>query len=201
MSDANSELIQGILDRLQAGDQSAHEELFATIRDRLEAMVHNALKKYPGVRRWEETGDVLQNTLLRISNTLKNKKYEFAKLREFFGFASMLIRRELITLLKHHYGPQGHAAHHDSRGGELDSSMYPANPTSVSEQMEKQTRLHECIEKLPEQEQEVLSLWYYHALQQKEIAQLLDISVETVKRRFRKAKIQLAECCGKSLLE
>src|ERR1041384_6179500 len=100
MTEALSVHIQGLLDRLQSGDESARNELLDRMGRRLEAMAHKALQGFPGVRRWEQTVDVVQNTLLRLHRSLQSQVPATA--REFFGFAAMLIRRELITLLRHY---------------------------------------------------------------------------------------------------
>ena len=34
--------------------------------ERLTRLTHNMLKDYPGVHRWEETDDILQNATLRL---------------------------------------------------------------------------------------------------------------------------------------
>jgi RNA polymerase sigma-70 factor (ECF subfamily) len=199
MSESTSVRVQGLLDRLQRGDEAAREELLGTIVRRLEAMAHKALQRFPGVRRWEETPDVVQNTLLRVQRALQSQVP--ASAREFFGFAAMLIRRELITLLRHYYGPQGPGTHHDSQGGELGSSDHPAAPAAEPDRLEQWAQFHECIDGLPEEEREVFTLVWYHGLEQQEIAQLLVISESTVKRRWRAARLHLAERFGGTLLE
>jgi RNA polymerase sigma factor (sigma-70 family) len=199
MSESTSVRIQGWLDRLQAGDEAARAELLRGINHRLEAMVHKALRGFPGVARWEQTPDVVQNTLLRINQALQNQVP--ATVREFFGFATLLIRRELITLLKHYYGPQGLGAHHDSQGGEWSSSAHPADLGPDPERLAQWARFHECIDGLPAEEREVFSLVWYHNLEQHEVAQVLSMSPSTVKRRWRQARLHLAECFGGELLE
>jgi hypothetical protein len=47
------------LDHLQARDQSAQEELLRSVAGRMERLAHKMLRRFPGVRRWAETGDVL----------------------------------------------------------------------------------------------------------------------------------------------
>ncbi len=54
-------VIQGWLDRLHAGDDSAREKLLASASDRLARLARKMLKGYPGVARWEQAEDVLQN--------------------------------------------------------------------------------------------------------------------------------------------
>ena len=72
---AHTAQLQLWLDRLQAGDASGFEEARAEIVnhacDRLEKLTRRMLRNYPRVRRWEQTGDVLQNAMLRLHRSLE----------------------------------------------------------------------------------------------------------------------------------
>src|SRR5947209_2507699 len=106
MDDASTTThVRNCLDRLKAGDESARQELFRHCGARLQRLAHKMLRGYPGVRRWEETGDVLQNALVRLLRALDNVSPESP--RHFLNLASGLIRQELIDLHRHYYGPQG----------------------------------------------------------------------------------------------
>jgi RNA polymerase sigma-70 factor (ECF subfamily) len=199
MSESTSVHVQGLLDRLQRGDEAAREELLATVVRRLGAMVEKALRGFPGVGRWERTSDVVQNTLLRLNRALQGRT--FASARELFGFAAMLSRRELVSLLRHYYGPQGPGTHHESQGGELGSSDHPASPAADHGRLEQWARFHEGVDDLPGEEREVFILAWYFELGQQEIARMLEVSERTVKRRWRAARLLLAERFGKGLLE
>ena len=54
------------LDRLRACDASARDELLNLAYHRLSRLAHKMLCGYPGVRRWEQTDDVLQNAMVRL---------------------------------------------------------------------------------------------------------------------------------------
>jgi RNA polymerase sigma-70 factor (ECF subfamily) len=199
MSESNSVRLQGLLDRLQGGDEAARAELLAGIVRRLEAMAHKALRSFPGVHRWEQTSDVVQNTLLRVHKSLQQQVP--GTVREFFGFAAMLMRRELITLLRHYHGPEGHGARHDSQGGEPGAADHHADPAPDPERLTQWARFPECIEGLPALEREVFTLVWYHNLEQLEVAQVLGVSESTVKRHWRQARLLLAERLGRDFLE
>jgi RNA polymerase sigma-70 factor (ECF subfamily) len=53
--------VQGWLDRLQAGDESARKELINCACERLTRLTRKMLKNYPRLKRWEQTDDVFQN--------------------------------------------------------------------------------------------------------------------------------------------
>jgi RNA polymerase sigma-70 factor (ECF subfamily) len=56
------------------------------------------------------------------------------------------------------------------------------------ETLEAWGAFHEAIDTLPADEREVFQLVWYGGLQQKDVAELLDISVPTVQRRWYKAR-------------
>lgn len=70
------------------------------------------LGKYPNLRRWEQTDDVFQNAAIRLRRSLKKVNPDFP--RNFFGLATVDIRRTLIDLCRHHFGPQGAAGKYQS---------------------------------------------------------------------------------------
>ena len=49
-----------------ADAERAREALLSHAAGRLERLARMMLRGYPRLRRWEETGDVLQNALLRL---------------------------------------------------------------------------------------------------------------------------------------
>ncbi|MBB03718.1 MAG: hypothetical protein CMJ47_13825 [Planctomyces sp.] len=59
--------------------------------------------------------------------------------------------------------------------------------------MAEWTEMHEVIESLPEESKEMFDLLWYHELSQEEVASLIGLSTRQVKRRWRDAKLLLAE--------
>ena len=62
--------IEGWIQRLQAGDDSARQELLNCACERLTRLTRKMLKDFGRVKRWEQTDDVVQNSLLRLYRTL-----------------------------------------------------------------------------------------------------------------------------------
>ena len=205
MADASSQTahIRACLDRLRGGDESARDELLNGACERLRNLARKMLKGYPNVQRWEQTDDVLQNAALRLHRTLRQMPVETP--RDFFRLAALNIRRELLDLAKHHYGPHGQGARHattppdaDTRGpgGEAvaDPSQGPSGLAAWSE-------LHERIAALPDEEREAFDLLYYQGLAQAEAAELLGVSERTVKRRWQAARLALHDALQGELPE
>src|SRR3954454_4097329 len=107
-----------LLSRLRAGDGAARDPLLGIVCERLGRLAHKMLRDFPGVARWEGTEDVVQNATLRLCRALKDVTPESP--RSFFNLAAVLIRRELIDLARHYYGPHGMGAHHESVGPSHD---------------------------------------------------------------------------------
>ncbi len=179
--------LQGHLDRMLAGDAAAREELFRHAAGRLERLTRKMLQGFPGVRRWAQTDDVLQNALVRLLRALQDVRPK--SMREFFGLSAEQIRRELIDLARHYYGPQGVGANHASLGA--GAAIERADLTHEPSALAGWCEFHEQVQKLPETEREVMLLLFYQELPQAEAAAILGVSVRAVQRRWQSALLKL----------
>jgi RNA polymerase sigma-70 factor (ECF subfamily) len=195
MTDSRTVHLQNCLDRLHGGDESARKELLAGTCERLTQLTRTMLKDYHRLKRWEQTEDVLQNALVRLYRALQDVTPP--SLRDFYRLATLQIRRELIDLSRHYYGPQGHGRLHasnveDENGldskppayEQADSSDGPARLAVWSE-------FHQQVDALPEEEREVFDLVWYQGLQHTDAASVLGVSARTVKRRWQSACLKL----------
>lgn len=191
--------LQLLLDRLAAGDETAADDLIAYAMDRLRLLTRRLLRDDPAVRRWEATDDVLQNAALRLYRALKTEKP--ADPGHFINLAAVQIRRELKDLYRHHYGPEGHAAHYKSDPGAGDSGQRPLHEVRADSDPGPQTsarmrEVHAEVEKLPADVREVFDLLFYMGLEQAEVARRVGASVSTVRRRYREARLLLHDALG-----
>src|SRR5262245_42924607 len=179
MAESSTQLHQ-FLTRMQAGDETARNELFRHMTGRLERLTRKMLHHFPGVRRWAGTDDVLQSALIRLLRTLQAVRPSTP--RDFLGLAAEQIRRELIDLARHYYGPHGLGANHASRGGSRDP--LPAHPAPAEEPsaLSAWCEFHEQVRHLPPDEREVVDLLFYQELTQGEAAELLQVTKRTVQR-------------------
>ncbi len=199
--EGHTQVLQSWLDQLRQGDSSRTDEvraaILAHVGQRLEQLARRMLRKFPHVSRWEQTGDVLQNAMLRLHRALTTIQPESPQ--RFYGLAAAQIRRELIDLARHHYGPEGEAAHHHTdafaagdgpRGGRLAQAADTAGePTTLLAWAE----FHEQVESLPDALREVFNLLWYEGLNQRDAAAVLGVSERTIKNRWREAKILLRQ--------
>jgi RNA polymerase sigma factor (sigma-70 family) len=194
MAESNScwTVLQPLLARVASGDEAAVDALLRHCRERLLALTRRMLGDYRRVRRWADTEDVLHNALLRLLRTLRDVKP--ATPRDFLALATVQIRRELIDLARHYYGPEGMGAHHDSAApDEAQARGVGARPQSGEDPaaLAQWRELHEQIGTLPDEEREVVGLLFYQGLSQPEAAELLGISLRTVQRRWHTALCKL----------
>jgi RNA polymerase sigma-70 factor (ECF subfamily) len=119
--------------------------------------------------------------------------------RDFMRLASMHIRRILIELARHYFRPAGLATNHVSIPGNetagglatLDTPSDDPTPSQLVSQSEQWDRLHAEVERLPDDEREVVELIWFHGLTQAEVAQIAGITERTVQRRWIRARLKL----------
>jgi RNA polymerase sigma-70 factor (ECF subfamily) len=188
--------IQRCIDRLHKGQSNVRGELLDYAFERLQWMVKKMKRGYERVGRWEQTDDVVQNASLRLYEALD--KVEITDARHFFRLAALQIRRELLDMCRHYYGPQGAGANYQTvmhepaadrgeRPEVFDRAELSADPQKVQEWGD----FHRQVGELPEPEREVVDLLWYHELSQDEAARILGVSTRHVKRLWRSARLLL----------
>jgi RNA polymerase sigma factor (sigma-70 family) len=196
-------VIQGCIDRLRVGDESARAALLGCAADRLARLARKMLRSYPGVARWEQTDDVAQNALIRLDRALRAVAPPTP--REFFRLAAAQVRRELIDLARHYQGPRGLGAHHATRAGCGDSADAMARAAATPETTYDPGRLaawaefHAAVAALGEADRELFDLLWYQGLTQAEAAALLAVTERTVNSRWLAARVRLGNALGGQL--
>ena len=177
------------LARFQAGEKAALDQLLRLISDRLEGLARAMLRGFPLVRACAETGDVLQNALIRLTRSLREVRPPSTA--DFFRLAAEQIRRELLDLARYHRRRTG--------VGEALLADAPDPNAPIDHELDRWQALHEAVEQLPADQREVFSLTFYHDWTQAEIAQLLGVSDRQVRRLWRAACLRLNELLGGDL--
>jgi RNA polymerase sigma-70 factor (ECF subfamily) len=187
------------IDRVRQGDLAARNDLIRHSRERLRLLTRQMLRGFPGVRQWEETSDVLQNVLVRLDRALQ--AVEITSTRDYLRLATALVRRELIDLARHYFGPRGHGANLLPAGQvkDGDSPPQPHDDRVDPEQLSRWHDFHLQIKALDEPDRELFELLYYQGMKQAEAAALLGVPLTTFKRRWREARLQLMTKLGDKL--
>jgi RNA polymerase sigma-70 factor (ECF subfamily) len=174
--------LRGWVERIRRGDPSARDEMLRAVHARLERLARKMLRGFPRVARWEESGDLLQNTLLRLLRALG--EVEITSVRDFFGLAAEQMRRELLDLARHHQARR-------LTGPSSAPRPEPASPSEDAAELEKWCAFHEAVERLPARQREVVGLIYYHGWTQAEVAEHLGIAKRSVQRDWVSAMVTL----------
>jgi RNA polymerase sigma-70 factor (ECF subfamily) len=202
MSESSTSLLQGWIERMNANDPGARDALIRHAYDRLRRLTRKLFRDFRRLERWEEADDVLQGALVRLLNALEQIRP--ASAAEFFRLATLQIRRELLDLVRHHFGPEGSAAYHASGppGERNRDSGPPAHDapqtTYLPDRLAIWAELHRRIAALRPELRDVFELRWYQGLTQEQTAAVLGVSVPTVKRRWTAGRLELAEFLGDS---
>lgn len=190
-------MIQETLSRAVAGDEAALDALLRHNCERLTSLTRRMLGDFQRVRRWTETSDVLQNALLRLVGALRDVRPQTP--REFLALAVLQIRRELLDLARKFCGPEGIGANHASGAGsdaEAPAGNEKADLSNEPSSLAHWTELHRHIDELPDEEREIVGLLFYQGCSQAEAAELLQVSVRTVQRRWHDSLCKLHRVWG-----
>jgi RNA polymerase sigma factor (sigma-70 family) len=183
--------LQGLLDQSLAGNPAAKEALLNHACDRLLRLTRKMFHGHPGLRRWVQTDDVFQNSLVRLHRALSKVPVQDTK--HFFNLATVQIRRELLDLARKTFGPHGIGRNHHTDLQPADESGGTLHRVSEEpEDLERWEAFHHRIETLPDDEREIFGLIYYEGLEQLEAAKVLDVSERTIRNRWNRAKLLLS---------
>lgn len=188
--------VQKCLDRFGTDFERASGELLSAAMNRLRLLSRKIMADIPGVKRWDNTDDLLQNASLKLWKALETHHPPTPV--DFFRLAACIIRRELIDLSRSRFGPLGVGANHfsprsgsshDNRTAPLDAGTDSHNPAKLTEW----TEFHAYIERLPEDERQLFDLLWYQGLTLAETSELLGIPLRTLGRYWKLARVKLAE--------
>lgn len=165
------------------GDPSALERLIPLVFEELRQIASRLFKRESG-------GHTLQPTALvneMYFRLMDQRKIHWANREQFFGVASLLMRRILTD-----YAKGRHAAKRGS--GAVKLPLEDALGLSVSDKNLDFVDLDEALSRLAEidpRQSEIVQMRFFTGLGHEEIAELLGISVTTVKREWKTAQLWL----------
>ena len=159
------------------GDTGALEELLPLVEDELHQLAHRYMQR-------ERSNHTLQTTALVNEAYLKlvDQRVRWANRAHFFGIAAQIMRRILIDHARQHLGPQ--------RGGGRTMSLEEIGEVGDDRSAEliALDEALQSLERLDTRKGQVVELRYFGGLSVDEIAQVLNVSPDTVTRDWRRAK-------------
>ncbi len=171
-----------LIHRILSGDDAA----FSTLVQKHQKSVHTLV--------WRKIGDfhiaeeITQDTFLRVYKSLKTLKNP----NQFAGWLYVIANRLCINWREKN-NPAIQSLE-DTPIEEIEESAYTHY---LSKQREAEASDHHCeiaqklLQKLPESERTVMTLYYLGEMTVKEIAKFLGVSVNTIKSRIRRARARL----------
>jgi RNA polymerase sigma-70 factor (ECF subfamily) len=183
MDELGTSSLHDLIAQFQAGDNRALDALIRRTEERLALFARRMLARFPTVAAREETDDVLQNSLVRLTRALRHETPH--SVQEFFALAAVQIRRELMDLARSH-----------ARRPTARLTGDPPAPADSSGELDRWRALHEAVERLPPQPRDVFSYRFYQGWKQAQIAELLGISDRQVRRLWIDACLRLKDAVG-----
>lgn len=182
--------IQGSLGRIADGNGRtfARDELLESAIRRIRQMVRKEIARSPGVARWEEEDDLVQEVLIRVDRAVQDAQPEHVG--QFFLIVGQHVRWAAVDLIRKHFGSHGIGNRH--RTGMEPASIAGHQDADLAEQIDS-VKLHEAVDRLDDEHKETWILHVYSGLRQETIAEILKVSTKTVQRRIARAKLNLAK--------
>ena len=179
--------ITALLVELEGGNRTVVDQLLPHVYDELQVMARRQL-------RGERNDHTLNTTALVHEAYLKLADQEQATWQNrahFFGIAALAMRRILINY--------AHKRRADKRGGGAVVATLVEGEVAKEARAEELIALDEALDRLAqlsERQAKIVELWFFGGLTQEEIAEVMEISVPTIRRDWRLARAWLSRELG-----
>lgn len=188
------------LERFSSGDPNAKNDLLTLALGQIERMSRKHLHAgttYEGVRRWEQTDDVVQGVLERVSRALD--RHDITSPKAFFTLAANHVHWELKTLRDKYLRQKSIASRHETDTPPITDDVSRlaagriANAAAPPDRFAEMSRLLDSVEKLTAADREMIDLVLFLGLTQQQAADHLGIGLATFKRRYIEARLRLEQ--------
>ncbi len=184
MPDASEPPVTSLLRRWSDGDQEARDEVMPLVYQELRSLAQSYLRRErPGHSL--ETSGLVHEAFLRLTG---QKQVTWQSRRHFFGIAAQSMRRILVDYARR----RGRS----KRGGAIEMVAFDEVCQAAVERPQELLALDEALERLAAVDPErarLVELRFFAGLTHAEIADLLEISLSSVERRWRLARAFLHE--------
>lgn len=181
MQNSTSHQISLLLDRWNHGDKLALEQLMPLVYDELRRMAHGQLRRRQGQSL--QTSDLLHETFIKLAG---KDEHDWKNRAHFFGVAATAMRHLLVDYARSKIAQK--------RGGWQEIRSLTDSIADTSAQSAQVVALEDSLKMLAgldERKCRIVELKFYGGLTNEEVAEAMDISVETVKRDWRFARAWL----------
>lgn len=178
--------LTNLIKRAMSGDAQAHDAVFEATYDDLKRLAHARVIRAGNSAGLNTTG-LVHESYMRF---IKTGDVEFNDRAHFFGYAGRVMRSVIVDAIRE--------LNAQRRGG--DFVHVTLNTASGSKRGEdgaaEVISVHKALDQLAEVDEElvqVVELRYFAGMTEEEIAEALGISDRTVRRRWARAKLWLAD--------
>jgi RNA polymerase sigma-70 factor (ECF subfamily) len=175
--------LEALLARVARGDHDAFEALYQEIAAPIYGLVRRVLRD-PA-----QAEEVAQEVLVEVWRTATRFDSERGSVRT---WVMMLAHRRAVDRVRSEQAASDREARAASRNA---VTAYDEVTEEVESRLDRQQVRH-CMEALTELQRESVTLAYYGGHTYREVAELLDVPLGTVKTRLRDGLIRLRDCLG-----
>ncbi len=165
---------------------SSSHEFDQHILDQIRKLARRMLRKFPNVRRWDETDDVASLAALRVWKTMQDVQIQTE--RHHYRLVAKNIRWVLLDLARKHGRPGGLSTNVETWHGH--------DTVEPSPDLSRWAEFHEVVEQLNPEDKDVFDLLWYSGVSCQQAADLLGITRRALMYRWRRAKLQAAKVMG-----
>ena len=181
MENTGSREISLLLADWSKGDEVALEQLMPLVYDELRRMAHGYMKRQPSGHTFQTT-ELIHETYLKLA---KQEQQNWQNRAHFFGVAASGMRHILVDYAR--------SKHSQKRGGWQDRVTLSdaVGSTAESKDIVALDDALKALAALDERKSRVVELKYFAGITNEEIAEVLKVSIDTVKRDWRFARTWL----------
>jgi len=183
--------------RFNAGDPTAKDDLIGHVRHRLMVIARGKLRGPGGftqVARWNETDDVVQEASLRLEKTLQQEKINSGD--HFLRLAALHIKWALLNLHEHVNTKSHYSASLEETPTGIDEDGPDGWLARAAARTESQFRWDKFLDHfktLSAEQRQMLDDIFFNGCTRQETADRLKIGITTLKDRWLRLKLQLAD--------
>lgn len=167
---------------------AGNSDAFNTLLNRYESKVFTYIAYY--IRNQEVAEDLFQDTFMRVVATMQSGRY--TEQQKFSAWLMRITHNLIFDFFRHSKNEK--AISNDETKVDLLNNAHIADEHNIETQIIEEQNLNgveSLINLLPENQQEIIRLRYYQDKSFKEIAEILNISINTALGRVRYAIINL----------
>lgn len=197
MNPLDTVAMRAMIVRFRSGEVDALSDLIERTTKRLEKIARRMLRDYTHVRQLQETSDLLQGSLIRLTRALSTVMPE--SVVHFYELATEQVRLELKQL-NHQYRRM--KPKNDS--SMLDTPQYcltirPEVQEDTTKEADYWQDFYTAFELLDDTEKRVFGLAFYNGYTQMQVGEMLDISERQIRRYWASAVARIRRVIKRDL--